>query len=97
MDIKLPQEFVLRREVYAIQLFGRNLLEPIPPNAVILAVGRSTHARMIEVVWQEKLYIVFERDLRERMEPLAKPEDEDPAGSPCPKPDGYALDSLGGE
>jgi len=32
---------------------------------------------MIEVIWQEKRYVVFERDLQERMEPLKKPEAED--------------------
>jgi len=78
MNIQLPQEFVLRREVYAIQHFGRSLLERIPPDAIILADRLSTHARMIEVVWKEKRYIVFERDLEERAEPWGIPQDEDP-------------------
>jgi len=75
--IKLPQEFVVQREVYAFPLFGRSVLGCIPSGAVILATNRSTHKRMIEVIWQEKRYIVFERDLQERMEPLKKPENED--------------------
>jgi hypothetical protein len=68
MDIQLPQEFVLRREVSAIQLFGRSLLERIPPNAVILADRPAAHVRMIEAIWKEKRYIVFLRDLEERAE-----------------------------
>lgn len=77
MDIRLPQEFVLRREVYATQLFGRNLLERIPPDAIIRADRPSTHLRMIEVVWNEKRYVVFQRDLEERAEPC-NPQEEDP-------------------
>ena len=73
-----PREFVVRREIYAIQLFGRNLLERIPPDAVILADCPSAYTRMIEVVWQEKRYAVFERDLKERTEPVEKLQDEDP-------------------
>ena len=46
MEIELPQEFIVRREIYAIQLFGRNLLEQIPPGAVILAECLSTYIRM---------------------------------------------------
>ena len=69
MDFQLPQEFVLRSEVCAIQLFGRNLLECIPTSTVILADCPSTHTRMIEVVWNEKRYIVFQRDLEELAEP----------------------------
>lgn len=69
MHIQLPQEFVLRREVGAIQLFGRNRIERIPPDAVIFADRVSTHARMIEVVWNEQRYIVFQRDLEERAQP----------------------------
>ena len=75
--IELPQEFVVQREVYAFPLFGRSVLACIPHGAVILASCRSTHKRMIEVIWQEKRYVVFERDLQERMEPLKKPEAED--------------------
>lgn len=75
--MQLPQEFVVRREIYAIQLFGRNLLECIPTDAVIFVDRTSAHKRMLEVVWQERRYIVFERDLKERAEP-AKPQDEDP-------------------
>ena len=74
--IELPQEFVVQREVYAFPLFGRSVLACIPPGVVILASCRSTHKRMIEVIWQEQRYVVFERDLQERMEPLKKPEAE---------------------
>src|SRR5579864_4893008 len=77
MDIRLPQEFVTRREVGAIQLFGGNGIERIPPDAIILADRPSTHARMIEVVWNEKRYVVFQRDLEERAEPC-NPQQEDP-------------------
>jgi hypothetical protein len=76
-DFRLPQEFVLRRGVYATQLFGQNSLERIPPDTVILADRPSTHARMIEVVWNEKRYVVFQRDLEERAEPR-NPQQEDP-------------------
>lgn len=69
MYFQLPQEFVLRSEVCAIQLFGRNLLECIPPSTVILADRPSTHTRMIEVLWKQKRYIVFQRDLKELAEP----------------------------
>jgi len=78
MDIRLPQEFVVRREVYAIQLFSRSLLERIPPNAIILADHKSVHARMIEVVWNEKRYMVFQRDLEERAEPSSPPQEDPP-------------------
>jgi len=77
MHIRLPQEFVTRRELGAIQLFGHNRIERIPPDAIILADRPSTHARMIEVVWNEKRYIVFQRDLEERAEPC-NPQEEDP-------------------
>jgi hypothetical protein len=77
MHIRLPQEFVLRREVGAVQLFGRNRIERIPPDAIILADRPSTHERMIEVTWNEKRYIVFQRDLEERTEPRS-PQEEDP-------------------
>jgi hypothetical protein len=76
MHVELPQEFVIRREVGAVQLFGRHRIERIPPDAVILGDCYSTHARMIEVVWNEKRYVVFQRDLEERAEPRnATPED----------------------
>jgi hypothetical protein len=76
-DLRLPQEFVTRRVVGAVQLFGRNRIERIPPDAVILAHRPSTHARMIEVTWNEKRYVVFQRDLEERAEPR-NPQQEDP-------------------
>ncbi len=75
MDFQLPQTFVLRSEVCTIQLFGRNLLECIPPSAVILADRPSTQARMIEVLWKEKRYLMFQRDLEELAAPR-KPEPE---------------------
>lgn len=31
MEMQFPRELIVRREVYAIQLFGRSLLERIPP------------------------------------------------------------------
>ena len=74
-SLRLPQSFVVRREVYVFQLFGRSALQRIPPGAVILASHRSTHERMI--IWQEKRYVVFERDVQERMSPLKKPEFDD--------------------
>lgn len=76
-SLQLPQEFVVLIEVYAFPLYGRGVLACIPPGAVILASCRSTHKRMIDVIWQEKRYVVFERDLQERMSPLKKPETED--------------------
>jgi hypothetical protein len=77
MDMRLPQEFVVRREVVAVQLFGRNRIERIPPDAVILADRHSTYARMIEVVWNDKRYVVFQRDLEECAQPC-NPQEEDP-------------------
>jgi len=77
MNIRLPQEFVIRREVCAVQLFGRNLLERIPPDSVILADRPAAHQRMIEVVWNEKRYLAFQRDLEERAESRVS-EQEDP-------------------
>ena len=74
----LPEEFVVRCEIHAIQRFGQSLLEPIPPGEVILAERPSAYARMVEVVWQERRYLVFDRDLTERAEPLRKSVDEDP-------------------
>ena len=61
-----PLEFVLCDEICAIQLFGRNRLECIARGSVIIAEQASTYARMIEIVWREKRYLVFERDLEER-------------------------------
>lgn len=78
MEIQLPQEFVVRREVHAIQHFGQSLLERIPPSEVIRADRPAMYPRMIEVVWQERRYLIFVRDLTERAEPVRKPIDEDP-------------------
>jgi hypothetical protein len=75
--MQFPQEFVVRREIYAIRHFGQGLLELIPPGQVILADRPSSYARMIEAVWQGRRYLVFERDLKECTEPV--PIDEDPA------------------
>jgi hypothetical protein len=74
---ELPQKFIVLSEVYAFRLYGRSVLACIPAGAVVLASCRSTHKRMIEVIWQEERYVVFERDLQERMSPLKKPESED--------------------
>ena len=76
--MQLPEEFVVRREIHAIQHYAHSLLEPIPPGEVILADCHSMYARMIEVVWQERRYLVFDRDLTERAEPVRKSVDEDP-------------------
>ena len=75
MEIDLPQKFVLRRKVYAFQRFGRELLERIPADAVILAERPTEYASMIEVAWEDRRYLVFERDLRELAEPFNKPLD----------------------
>ena len=76
--MQLPEEFVVRREIHAIQHYGHSLLEPIPPGEVILAERASMYARMIEVVWQERRYLVFDRDLTERAEPVRRPVEDDP-------------------
>jgi hypothetical protein len=76
--MQLPEEFVVRREIHAIQHFGQSLLEPIPPGEVIFAERPSPYAHMIEAVWQQRRYLVFERDLKERTEPVRKPTEEDP-------------------
>ena len=75
--LQLPEEFVVQFEVVAYPLEGHGVLECIPPGAIILASCRSIHEHMIEVVWQEKRYVVFERDLQDRMRPLVEPEPED--------------------
>jgi hypothetical protein len=77
MEYQLPQEFVVHREIHAIQGFGQGLIEPIPASEVILADRPSHYARLIEVVWHQKPYLVFERDLVERAEPLRKSTEED--------------------
>jgi len=78
MEFALPQEFIVRREIHATQHFGQSSLEPIPASEVILAERLSNYARMIEVVWHQKRYLVFDRDLTERAEPLRKSTEEDP-------------------
>ena len=78
MEFELPQEFVVRREIHAIQHFGQGLLEPIPAGEVILAERPSHYARMVEVNWHQSQYLVFDRDLTERAEPLRKSTEEDP-------------------
>lgn len=75
MDIPLPQEFVILREFHAIQHFGNSRIEPIPAGEGILAERPSNYARMVEVVWRNRPYLVFERDLTECAEPLRKDED----------------------
>ena len=68
-----PQQLILRAEVWAIQLFGRNGLERIPSGTIIVAEKHSQYARMIEVVWDGERYVMFERDVEERTEPCEKP------------------------
>jgi hypothetical protein len=79
MEMQLPQEFVVRREIQAIQHFGQSLLEPVPAGEVILVEGPSPFAHMIEMLWQDRHYLIFERDLKERSEPLRKPTEKDPS------------------
>jgi hypothetical protein len=81
MEFQLPQEFIVRREIHAIQHFGQSLLEPIPAGEVILAECPSNYARMVEVIWHRQRYLVFDRDLTERAEPLRKSTEEDPLRS----------------
>jgi len=73
MQIQYPEKFIVCREIHTIQHFGQSLLEPIPAGEVILAERPSSYPRMIEAVWQERRYLIFERDLRERTEPAKKP------------------------
>ena len=65
-----PQELVLQREILAFQLFGdthgHTHLEQIPCDALIVADRPSNYTRMIEILWHERRYIAFERDLEER-------------------------------
>jgi hypothetical protein len=65
-----PQEFVLQREILAVQLFGDGQghahMEQIPGEAHLVADCPSQYARMIEILWQDRRYIAFERDLEER-------------------------------
>ena len=75
--MQLPREFVIQREVQAIQHFGQNRLERIPPGEIVFAERGSRYTRMIEAVLQGKRYLIFERDLTERAEPLRKPVDQD--------------------
>jgi hypothetical protein len=81
MEYELPQDFIVGREIHAIQYFGQGLLEPIPAGEVVLAERPSNYARMIEVVWDQKRYLVFDRDLTERAEPIKKSTEEDPIQS----------------
>lgn len=67
--MQLAQELILSREICAIQLFGHGLLERMPAGSIILVDSPSTYARMVEVVWHQRRYIVFQRDLEERTEP----------------------------
>ncbi|HUA19432.1 MAG TPA: hypothetical protein VMB25_11860 [Bryobacteraceae bacterium] len=79
MNIPLPQRFLIRREIHAIQHVGRSMLEPIPAGEVIVAERQSHYARMIEVVWRRRRFLVFERDLTERSESLGASVEDDPA------------------
>jgi hypothetical protein len=72
MYIQLPKKFVVRRNIQAIQYFGQSLIETIPAGEVILAERASHYARMIEVAWQARRFLVFERDLAGCAEPLPR-------------------------
>lgn len=71
--MQLARKVVVRNDICVVQLFGRNHLERIPSGSVVLADCPSTYERMIEVVWQEKRYAMFQRDLEERTEPAIRP------------------------
>ena len=86
--MQLPEEFVVRREIGAIQHFGQSLLEPIPSGEVILVERVSLYARMIEVVWQERRYLVFDRDLTDVRNPSGSPQTKIP-------PSGFGFSSEG--
>jgi hypothetical protein len=77
--MQFPQEFIVLRDVQAIQYFGQNRLEPIPAGEHIFAERPSAYSRMVEAVRGGKQYLVFERDLMERTEPVTMSLDEDPA------------------
>ena len=68
-EMQFDRKLVLRDQICAIQLFGRKVLELIPAGSSIFAEHPSSYVRMIEVVWQEKRYLVFQRDLEERTRP----------------------------
>jgi hypothetical protein len=78
MENQRPR-YVLQREIVAIQVFGRYLLEKIPPGSMILVSGHTTRERMLVVLWEDREYIMFERDLKERATPVGQQKDEDPA------------------
>lgn len=83
MHIQLPQEFIVRREMLALQDFGRSLLERIGAGEVILAKHRVAKQRdqwprMIEVVWHERPYLIYERDLTEQAEPVGQTKEGPP-------------------
>jgi len=65
------RELVVDDEICAIQLFGRSTLECIPPGSVIAVQEASKYARMVEILWCEKRYLAFERDLEERTQRAA--------------------------
>ncbi|HTW64353.1 MAG TPA: hypothetical protein VME17_07040 [Bryobacteraceae bacterium] len=68
-EMQFGRELVLREQICAIQLFGRKALERIPAGSIIFAEHPSNYVRMIEVVWQQRRYLVFQRDLEERTKP----------------------------
>ena len=65
-----PLDSLVHCEICVIQLFGRNRLECIAPGCVITVQGTSAYTRMAEIVWREKRYLAFERDLDERTQPV---------------------------
>jgi len=55
--MQFPQEFIIRREVQAIQHLGQNRLESISEGEITLAESRSAYSRMIEAVRQESPHL----------------------------------------
>lgn len=70
--MQFARELMLRDEICAVQLFGHNVFERIPRGSVIFVDRPSTYVRMVEVIWQDKRYIVFQRDLEERTESVVR-------------------------
>ena len=75
--IRFPQEFILQRDISAVQVCGDPHIESIPCKARVVAErvsnnpegieeSESSHSPMIEVVWDGERYLVFEEDLKER-------------------------------
>jgi hypothetical protein len=74
--IHFPQEFILQRDMSAVQVCGDPHIESIPCKARVVAEraannpggieeSESSHSPMIEVVWDGERYLVFEKDLKD--------------------------------